>query len=94
MLCHVQNGHPDWLGTLNFLTIIAIWWNLFNVKSRSKGIRKRNHDSDPITVENLGNLEFLKQFASWLNEWMASGKKGLSKQTFRSTNIKRFSSIG
>ena len=81
---YVQNGHPEWLGTLNFLIIIAKWRNLFNVKSRSKGIRKRDHDSDPITVENLGNLEFLNQFASWLNEWMASGKKWLSKQTFQS----------
>ena len=25
---YVQNGHPEWLGTLNFLTIIAKWWNL------------------------------------------------------------------
>ena len=80
----VKNGHSEWQGTLNFLTLVAKWWKLLNLKSRSKGIRKRDPDSDPINAGNIGNLEFLNKFATWLEEWMKSEKSGLSKQTFLS----------
>ena len=83
MTYYVKDGHSEWQGTLNFLTL-ANWWKLLNVKSRSKGIRKRDPDSDPINAGNIVNLEFLNKFATWLEEWMISGKSGLSKQTFLS----------
>ena len=76
MTYYVKNGHSEWQGTLNFLTLVAKWWKLLNVKSRSKGIRQRDPDSDPINAGNIGNLEFLNKFATSLEEWM--------KQTFLS----------
>ena len=84
MTYYVKNGHSEWQGTWNFLTLVAKWWKLLNVKSRYKGIRKRDPDSDPINAGNIGNLEFLNKFATWLEEWLISGKNGLSKQTFLS----------
>ena len=69
---------------IEFSTVVAKWWELLNVKSRSKGIRKRYPDSDPINAGNIGHLEFLNKFATWLEEWMKSEKSGLSKQTFLS----------
>ena len=82
MSFYVKNGFPQWQETLNFLNLISKWWRLLNVKSLSKGTRKRDPDSEPITVSNIVNLEFLNKFAAWLEEWMFSGKNGLSKQTF------------
>ena len=82
MSFYVKNGFPQLQETLNFLNLISKWRRLLNVKSLSKGTRKRDPDSKPITVSNIVNLEFLNKFASWLEEWMSSGKNGLSKQTF------------
>ena len=84
MTYYVKIGHSVWQGTLNFFTLVAKWWKLLNVKSRSKGIRKRDPDSDRINAGHIGNLEFLNKFATWLEEWMISGKSGLRKQTFLS----------
>ena len=84
MAYFLKNGHPEWEGTLNFLNLIAKWCSLLNVKSTSKGVRKRDEDSVPITLGNLSKLEFLNKFSTWLHEWEASGKTGLSRETFSS----------
>ena len=56
-----------------------------NVKSISKGRRKRCADMEPISMTNIGEFSgFMCKFVSWLNDWMLSGKRGLSKQTFSS----------
>ena len=45
------NGKEHWI----FLPLLLSGGNLLNVKSRSKGIRKRDPDSDPINAGNIGN---------------------------------------
>ena len=45
-----------------------------NVKSKSIGTQKRDIDREP--PENIGCFsEFIYKFATWLNEWMLSGKR-------------------
>ena len=81
----MKNGHPEWERTLNFLKLITKWWSLVNVKSVSKGTQKRDIDMEPLGSTNIGRfIEFMHKFATWLNEWMLSDKRGLSKQTFSS----------
>ena len=82
---YVKNGHPEWEGALDFLKLIAKWWSPVNVKSVSKGTRKRDIDMEPLDSTNIGRFtEFMHKFATWLNEWMLFGKRGFSKQTFSS----------
>ena len=49
MKYYVANGYPHWQETLDFLNLIAKWWNILNVKSPSKGLRKRDQNAEPIT---------------------------------------------
>ena len=53
MRYYVDNGYPYWQETLNFLDLIAKWWSILNVKPPSKGKRKRDVNSQPITNDNL-----------------------------------------
>ena len=73
---YVKNGHPEWSGTLNFLNVIGKWWNLLNIKSVSKGKRKRDINMEPIDASNIA------RFSAFMN--MSSGKSVFSKQTFLS----------
>ena len=84
MRYYVDNGYPRWQETLNFLDLIAKWWSILNVKTTSKGKRKRDVNSQQITNDNLDLVEysFLKYF-NWLCEWQASGSNGLSDETFK-----------
>ena len=50
---YVDNGYPQWKGTLNFLKLILKWWEYLNVKTTTKGTRRRNKIADPLTNENL-----------------------------------------
>ena len=45
MSFYVKKCFPQWQETLNFLHHISRWWRLLNVKSLSKGTRKRDPDS-------------------------------------------------
>ena len=66
---YVGSDFPQWERILNFLNLIAKWWNKLNVKSPSKGKRKRDKDSKPITKDNLGELEgFFAKIIDWLFE--------------------------
>ena len=74
-----------WESTLNILKLIDKWWSLANIKSVSKGTWKQDIDIEPLGSTNVGRFtEFIHKFATWLNEGMLSGKRGLSKQTFSS----------
>ena len=42
------------------------WWEYLNVKTTTKGTRKRNKNADPLTNENLDEFtEFISKFESW-----------------------------
>ena len=70
---------------LIFLNVICKWWGILNIKSVSKGKRKRDINMKPIDATNIACfLGFMNMFATWLDDWMSSGKSGFSKQTFLS----------
>ena len=84
MRYYVENGHPQWKGTLAFLDLLAKWWNVLNVRSRFKGQQKRNPDCEPITADNYEKIKLLfSTIVSWIDEWESSGKSGLSNETFK-----------
>ena len=84
MKYYVGHGYPHWEGTLNFLDLIANWWTILNVKSPSKGRRKRDENAEPITKDNLCQVEgFFSKIVCWLCEWKKSGSNGLSLGTFK-----------
>ena len=86
MKYYVANGYPLWQETLDFLNLIAKWWNILNVKSLSKGLRKRDQNAEPITKDNHCQVEdFFKNFVSWLCEWKSSGNNGFSVETFKAS---------
>ena len=78
----VKNSRPEYNETANFLQLIRRWWNLLNVKSTLTGQAKLDTNREPLYSTNLYHLDFLKSFASWLEDWDNSNKQGLSKQTF------------
>ena len=51
-----ESGFEHWKGTLNFLNIIAKWWEIVNVKTRTKSKRKRHPDSEKISKDNLEKI--------------------------------------
>ena len=81
---YVNNGHPHWQETLNFLDLIAKWRSTLNVKTPSKRKRKRNVNSQSNTNDNLDQVEYLfSKFFNWFCESQASGSNGLSDETFK-----------
>ena len=78
-------GHPEFLGTVQFLRIIATWWKTANVKSKYHGCGKRDPDREPITKENLINkTSYFRGFVDWLCSWdksVVDSKRKLSKET-------------
>ena len=84
MRYYVNNGYPEWKGTITFLDIIAKWWNILNVKSPSKGKRKSNPDCEKISLDNYENVsDLFSKIVIWIDEWKLSGKLGLSDETFK-----------
>ena len=56
-----------------------------NVKSVFKHTWKQDIDMEPLDSTNIGSFtKFKHKFATWLNEWVLLGKRGLTKQTFSS----------
>ena len=78
---YVDSDFPQWESTLNFLNLIAKWWNKLNVKSPSKGKQKRDKDSEPITKDNFAELGFFAKIIDWLFEWQSSHE--MSVETFK-----------
>ena len=53
-----------------------------NVKTRSKGKRKRDLTMDPVRSSADWKLQFLREFAEFLERWQQSGQPGLTRETF------------
>ena len=84
----MENGYSHWEGTLTFLDLIAKWWNILNVKSPSKGKRKRNPDCEKISAENYEKIsEFFSKIVAWIDNWKSSGNPGLSNETFKTFKL-------
>ena len=85
MQYYIENGDSfaHWEGTLNFLNIIAKWWNTLNVKTPSKSKRKRHADFEKISKGNLETITiFFTNIVHWIDQWKSSEKPGLTNQTF------------
>ena len=79
-----EDGFAHWEGTLNFLHVIAKWWDILNVKTPNKGKRKRHPDSERITKQNLDEITtYFSNIFKGIDEWQSSGKPGLTDQPFR-----------
>ena len=84
----IQNGlcTPEFRNnTPEFVDILLTVWRLFNVNTPFKGIRLKDHFSEPLTFNDERFL-FLTRVVFWLDAWQAlPGKSGkLSKQTYTS----------
>ena len=77
-----HDGRPAWAATANFITLLLKLWNILNVKTSSKGKQKRDYTMDPVRSSLDWKLMFLREFANFLQQWEASGRRGLSKETF------------
>ena len=75
-----EDGFTHWEGTLNFLHVIAKWWDILNVKNPNKGKRKSHPDSERITKHNLD--EITKHYQTLSNEL----RNGNHLETFRQTS--------
>ena len=71
----------DWLGTADFIRLITKLWHV-NVKTSSKGSRKRDCTMDPVRTAWDWQLQFLKDFAYFVQRWESSKKPGLTRETF------------
>jgi hypothetical protein len=71
-----------WAGTADFIAVILKLWNVMNVKTSSKGKHKRDATQDPVRSSLDWKLQYLRQFADFLERWEASRKGGLTKETF------------
>jgi len=78
----IHEGHSDWSSTADFISLILKLWNIMNVKTRTKGKHKRDYTMDPIRSSLDWKLEFLREFADFLQRWESSGRPGLTKETF------------
>ena len=79
-----ESGFEHWKGTLNFLNIIAKWWEILNVKTPTKSKRKRHPDSEKISKDNLEKISnFFSSIVDWIDEWKSSEEPGLTDQTFK-----------
>jgi hypothetical protein len=77
-----HSNKPQWMGTADFITTILKLWNVMNVKSAVKGKHKRDYTMDPVRSSLDWKLQFLREFAEFLQRWEASGKTGLTRETF------------
>ena len=71
-----------WTGTADFVSLVFKLWKVLNVKTRSKGKHKRDSNMDPVLSSNDWKLEFLREFAHFLQRWQDSKKPGLTRETF------------
>lgn len=72
----------SWSGTADFLSLIIKLWNVMNVKTSTKGRNKRDYTMDPVRSSLDWKLEFLREFADFLERWEQSNKPGLTHETF------------
>ena len=77
-----HHGHTQWNTTADSISFVIKLWNVLNVKTSHKGKHKRDHTMDPVRSSLDWKLDFLREFADFLQRWETSGKPGLSKETF------------
>jgi hypothetical protein len=77
-----NEGKTDWSGTAAFISLVLKLWNVMNVKSSTKGKHKRNISMDPVRSSMDWKLNFLREFAEFLQRWEQTKKSGLTRETF------------
>ena len=77
-----HENKSTWGGTADFITLILKLWNVMNVKSRTKGKHKRDYTMDPVSSPHDWKLDFLGEFADFLQRWESSKQPGLTRETF------------
>jgi hypothetical protein len=78
-------GHASksqWSGSADFITVVLKLWNVMNVKSSVKGKHRRDNTMDPVRSSMDWKLTYLRDCADFLKRWEASGKPGLTRETF------------
>lgn len=78
----VQENLPTWSQTAEFISFVLKMWHIMNVKTCSKGKRKRDYSQDPVLSSMDWKLSFLRETASFLEFWEAKSDYGLSRETF------------
>ena len=81
---HFYSTHEckDWKGTADFVSVVVKLWKVLNVKTRTKGKHKRDYAMDPVRSSSDWKLQFLREFANFLQLWQHSKKAGLTRETF------------
>ena len=76
--------YPEFKQIAVFLRHIRKWWNIVNVAAKNTGIMKRDDTKKPVTLADLENNKYLRNFADWLTNWKEKGEKtsSLSADTF------------
>ena len=77
-----NEGQVSWTGTGDFIALILKLWHIMNVKSTAKGKHKRDITMDPVRSCKDWKLDFLREFAEFLQRWEDSKKPGLTRETF------------
>ena len=79
-----KHGYPRFSPTAEILKIIRNWWNIMNVKSRSKATNKRDKKREEIKDENCESIQYLREVADWFESWHSQNPlNGLSRETLR-----------
>lgn len=55
--------------TADYIEIICRWWDIANVKSPLKGLRKKNEFQQPVTPNTKHIFNFLQDIVAWLDRW-------------------------
>ena len=74
---------PQLLDTAHFIGMINKLWDILNVRTTTIGKRKRDITRDPIRSVNYWTLDYLLQFADFLEAWEKYSDLGLTKETFQ-----------
>ena len=70
LIFYGNRGHPHFLETAQFISIILSWWKLVNVKTDLFSTKKRDPMREAINIENIvTKTSFLRGFVDWLSEW-------------------------
>ena len=62
-------GIPHSIDTAAFIKIITTWWDIVNVKTPHKNIRRSNVFQQPLTTIDTEPKLFLREFSCWLSKW-------------------------
>ena len=79
---YTEHEKKPWHGTAAFISVVIKLWNVMNVKTSTKGKRKRNMSMDPVRSSEDWKLQFLAECADFLKRWEETKKPGLSRETF------------